>query len=59
MAALVAQGLTNKQIAARLVITEGTAANHIAHILDKLGLESRVQIAAWAVAHGLATPPAE
>ncbi len=59
VASLVAQGLTNKQIAARLVITEGTAANHLAHILNKLGLDSRVQIAAWAVSHGLATPPAE
>jgi predicted ATPase/class 3 adenylate cyclase/DNA-binding CsgD family transcriptional regulator len=59
VAALVARGLTNRQIAAALVITEGTAANHIAHVLDKLGLESRVQIATWATAHGLGTAAAE
>ena len=57
VAVLVAQGLTNRRIAERLVITEGTAANHVAHVLDKLGLESRAQIAAWATAHGLG--PAE
>lgn len=47
VAALVAEGLTNRQIAARLVISERTAGNHIAHILTKLGFTSRSQIAAW------------
>ena len=51
MAVLVAQGLTNAEIAGRLVITGGTAGSHVAHILTKLGLRSRAQIAAWAVAH--------
>ena len=36
-----------------LVITEGTAANHVKHILARLTLDSRVQIAAWAVERGL------
>jgi DNA-binding NarL/FixJ family response regulator len=53
VAALVARGLTNRQIAAELVITEGTAANHVKHILARLGVDSRVQVAAWAVEHGL------
>jgi predicted ATPase/DNA-binding CsgD family transcriptional regulator len=53
VAALVARGLTNRQIAAELVIADGTATNHVKHILARLGLESRVQIAAWAIEHGL------
>src|SRR5262249_8084439 len=59
VAALVAQGLTNRQIAEALVITEGTAASHAKHILARLTLDSRVQIAAWAIEQGLyrrATP---
>lgn len=47
VARLVADGLTNRQIAARLVISERTAGNHVAHILTKLGFTSRSQIAAW------------
>jgi non-specific serine/threonine protein kinase len=54
VAALIAEGKTNKQIAASLSITESTAATHVNHILNKLGVNSRAQIAAWAVAHGLA-----
>lgn len=53
VAALVAQGLTNIEIAARLVITPGTAANHIARIMRVLGARSRVHVAVWAVEHGL------
>jgi non-specific serine/threonine protein kinase len=53
VAALVARGLTNRQIAEALVITEGTAANHVKHILARLVLDSRVQIAAWAIERGL------
>jgi non-specific serine/threonine protein kinase len=56
VAALVARGLTNRQIAAELVIAVGTASNHVKHILARLGLESRVQIAAWAIEHGLHRP---
>jgi predicted ATPase/DNA-binding CsgD family transcriptional regulator len=53
VAALVAHGLTNRQIAERLVITEGTARLHVKHILHKLDCTSRAQIAVWAVTHGL------
>jgi len=53
VAALVARGLTNRQIAEELVITEGTAASHVKHILARLTLDSRVQIAIWAIEHGL------
>ena len=56
VAALVAEGRSNRQIAAALVVTLGTAANHVQHILDKLGLHSRAQIATWAVARGLRRP---
>jgi DNA-binding CsgD family transcriptional regulator len=55
VAALLADGLTNRQIAARLVVTERTVAAHIEHILDKLGFASRHQVAAWAADHGLRT----
>jgi len=47
VARLVAEGLSNKQIAERLIISERTAATHVGHILDKLGFNSRAQIAAW------------
>ncbi|WP_327098161.1 protein kinase [Nocardia vinacea] len=49
IAGLVAQGLTNKQIAAKLVISQRTAQGHLEHILSKLGFTSRAQIAAWMV----------
>jgi DNA-binding CsgD family transcriptional regulator/tetratricopeptide (TPR) repeat protein len=49
VAALIARGLTNKQIAAELIIAEGTANRHVANILGKLGFTSRARIAAWAV----------
>ncbi|MBF6166968.1 protein kinase [Streptomyces gardneri] len=47
VADLIAQGLTNKQIAAKLVISLRTAEGHVEHILNKLGFTSRAQIAAW------------
>ena len=56
VAALIARGLTNRQIAAELVIAERTAGSHVAHILDKLGFTTRAQIAAWAAKRGLAGP---
>jgi non-specific serine/threonine protein kinase len=49
VAALVAEGLTNKEIAARLVISPRTAQGHVEHLLAKLGFTSRAQIAAWVV----------
>jgi non-specific serine/threonine protein kinase len=47
VAHLVTDGLTNRQIGERLVITPGTAALHVKHILAKLSFNSRSQIAAW------------
>jgi DNA-binding CsgD family transcriptional regulator len=47
VAGLVADGLSNKQIAARLFISERTVATHVGHILNKLGFNSRAQIAIW------------
>ncbi|HET7487534.1 MAG TPA: AAA family ATPase [Acidimicrobiales bacterium] len=47
VARLVAAGLTNRQIAERLVISGRTAQNHVQHILTKLGFTARSQIAAW------------
>jgi non-specific serine/threonine protein kinase len=44
---LVAEGLTNKQIAVRLTISERTAESHLEQIRSKLGLHNRAQIAAW------------
>lgn len=47
IAALLAEGLSNKEIAARLVISPRTAETHIDHILSKLGMTSRAQVASW------------
>ena len=47
VAALVAEGLTNRQIARTLVISERTAQNHVQHILTKLSLATRRDVAAW------------
>jgi DNA-binding CsgD family transcriptional regulator len=47
VAGLVARGLTNKQIAEALYLSERTAENHVRHILVKLGFSNRSQIAAW------------
>jgi DNA-binding NarL/FixJ family response regulator len=51
VAELIAQGFTNQQIATQLVLTPGTVANHVAHILTKLDLKSRTQIAVWVLQH--------
>jgi len=53
VAGLVARGMSNREIAQALVITEGTAEVHVKHILSKLGLRSRYQIAAWAAGQQL------
>jgi DNA-binding CsgD family transcriptional regulator len=53
VAVLVARGLTNREIARTLFLSERTAENHVQHILTKLGFGSRAQIAAWAVSGGL------
>jgi DNA-binding CsgD family transcriptional regulator len=49
IAELIAQGLTNSQIAERIVISRGTVGNHIGHMLRRLGFHNRAQIAAWAI----------
>jgi DNA-binding NarL/FixJ family response regulator len=49
VAAAVARGLTNRQIAAELVISEGTVGVHLEHIFGKLEIRSRAQLAAWVV----------
>ena len=54
--ALVAEGRTNREIAARLVISEATARNHVSHILDKLGMSRRSEAAAFAARMGLLRP---
>ena len=48
VASLIAEGLTNFEIAARLEISDRTADAHVEHIRNKLGLRSRSQIAVWA-----------
>ena len=47
VAALVADGRTNKEIAEALYLSERTAQNHVQHILTKLGVANRTQVAAW------------
>jgi non-specific serine/threonine protein kinase len=52
VAALVADGLGNREIAEELGVTEATAEAHVRHIFNKLGLNRRSQIAAWVVRQG-------
>ena len=51
---LVAEGLSNLQIAEALVLSENTVKNHLSNILSKLHLRNRIQLAAYAIRHGLA-----
>jgi DNA-binding NarL/FixJ family response regulator len=50
---LVVQGRTNREIAQALLISVGTARTHVEHVLKKLGLRSRVEVAAWAIERGM------
>ena len=56
VARLIASGHSNAQIARELVLTEGTVANHIEHILRRLGASNRAQVAAWVVERALLSP---
>ena len=58
VAVLVAHGYKNRQIAVDLVVSEGTVATHVRHILTKLELRSRAQIAVWVAQNGLFDEPA-
>jgi DNA-binding CsgD family transcriptional regulator len=51
IAELFGMGLSNRQIADRLVISQRTAEGHVEHILGKLGFTSRTQVAAWVAEH--------
>jgi DNA-binding NarL/FixJ family response regulator len=56
--ALIAEGLSNKEIGARLFITEKTASHHVSSVLGKLGVARRAEAAALAVRQGITSKPA-
>ncbi len=56
VAALLADGLSNGEIARRLYISTKTASVHVSNILAKLDMTSRTEVATWAVRTGLAPP---
>jgi len=56
---LVSEGATNREIAARLVISEHTVSFHVRNILAKLHLKNRAQAVAYAIRSGLARPPSD
>lgn len=47
VAALVAEGCANREIGARLFLSPRTVETHVQHLMDKLGVGSRAEIAAW------------
>lgn len=57
IAVLIAQGKSNGEIAAELILSKRTVETHTSHILSKLGLSSRAQIVRWVLDHGLAKDP--
>ncbi len=54
IAQLITAGLSNKEIARKLFLSERTVDNHVQHLLNKLNFHSRAQIAAWVERQGLA-----
>jgi DNA-binding NarL/FixJ family response regulator len=59
IALLVGHGLSNKEIADQLSLSEGTVRNGLSSVLSKLGLRDRTQLAIWAVQTGLAAEAVE
>ena len=57
MLRLAARGLSNREIADRLVISRKTAANHVEHIYAKIGVSNRARASLFAVSHGLIADP--
>ena len=57
IAGLVAEGLTNREIARKLFISDRTAEGHVEQIRNKLGFTSRSQVASWATQNLLDSPP--
>ncbi len=53
VAVMVARGMSNREIAAQLVLTERTVEGHVENLRNKLGYHSRARVAAWVVANGL------
>ena len=58
MLALVAQGHTNPEIADRLVVSVKTVESHRAHVMGKLGLQTRAELVQYALREGYLTPEA-